>query len=85
MSDLNRACDQLGAGVEQVVKHRYEEGALVLLINYGIKGIKKYRVPVADLAEPDVYVCEGCGREFDTPQGKGAHQRFCDVLVEEEE
>jgi hypothetical protein len=24
-----------------------------------------------------MYECEYCGRKFDSPQGKGAHQRFC--------
>lgn len=84
MSDLKRAAALFEAGEEQVVKHRYEGDSLVLLIDYGIKGTKKYRVPLSDLVEPEQYVCEGCGREFGTPQGKAAHQRFCDALDEEE-
>ena len=53
MSDLKRACDHLGADEEQVVKHRREGDELVLLVDYGIGGIKKYRVPIADLPEPE--------------------------------
>lgn len=84
MSDLKRAAALYDAGEEQVVKHRYEDSHLVVLIDYGTGGIKKYRIPLADLAEPDAYICEGCGREFGTPQGKAAHQRFCNALDEEE-
>lgn len=30
------------------------------------------------IKDEKVFVCDYCGREFDSPQGKAAHTRFCD-------
>ena len=92
MNDLTRACDHLDIGEEQVVKHRYEGITLVLLVNYGIGGVKKYRIPLAELEpepepepEPEQYTCGGCGRSFDSERGLSIHQRYCDALDEPDE
>lgn len=33
--------------------------------------------PKKKISKEKVYVCDYCQREFDTPQGKAAHKRFC--------
>jgi len=40
-----------GVSPEQVEKYRVEDGAVVYLINWGIKGIKKYRVPLSEFGQ----------------------------------
>lgn len=98
MSDLENACNHLEIEAEQVVAHHEEDGQLVLLVNYGIGGVKRHRVPLP-VPEPELepepepeaeepgaegHVCERCGREFDTERGLSTHQRYCDPLGEEE-
>lgn len=42
--------------------------------------------PAADPEpESEVYVCADCGRDFDTERGLSVHQRYCDILPDEEE
>ena len=38
---------------------------------------KDKKKAVKKVSKEKVYVCDYCQREFDTPQGKAAHQRFC--------
>ena len=56
------------------------------LVNKGIArfvGDKAMKKPVKDkmvrnsVSKKKEYECEYCGRVFDSPQAKGAHQRFC--------
>jgi hypothetical protein len=49
--DISAACKTLEIEQDQIVKNRYEGDILVLLVDYGIGGIKKYRLSPADLAE----------------------------------
>ena len=48
---LDLACQYLEIDPAAVVKSREEDGDLVVIANLGIKGTKKFRVPVATLAE----------------------------------
>lgn len=47
------ACERLGVEPEQVVKDRLEGDELVLLVDYGIGGIKKHRLSLALLQESE--------------------------------
>lgn len=47
--DLDYLVETFEVKAGQVVKHRREDGELVALINYGVGGIKKYRLPLADV------------------------------------
>jgi hypothetical protein len=50
MSDyLKRACELLKVDESQVVKHREEGDEYVVLVDYGIAGTKKHRLPLAKL------------------------------------
>ena len=40
-----------GASPEQVEKYRVEDGAVICLINWGIKGTKKYKTPLAEFSQ----------------------------------
>lgn len=99
---LARALQHIGADEGDVLAHRLDEkaGEYVLVLDYGIKGCPKYRVPLAALPElegtpdpapepepePEMYVCDGCGREFDSERGLAMHQsRWCEALQDEEE
>lgn len=46
---INAACDRLRAAPEQIVGSAVVKDELVVLVDYGIGGIKKYRIPLADL------------------------------------
>ena len=48
------ALERLGLSGFPVVKDRVEAEELVLLVDQGIQGTKKYRVPLADLVLPVV-------------------------------
>ena len=54
MSYLGKAIAQLGVEAGQVAKHREEDGAIVVLVDYGIGGTKKYRLSYAELDAPPV-------------------------------
>ena len=52
MNYLERAKDYLGVDGESVINPRIEGADYVLLVDYGIAGCKKYRIPLSKLEEP---------------------------------
>ena len=42
------------------------------------KYIRYGKRPQKEPKQEEIYACEHCDREFDTPQGRSAHMRFCD-------
>lgn len=87
---LARALKLLGADEDDVLKHRLQGDEYIVILDLGIKGCPKYRVPLAQLPElgppvvveetPDdegeihVHVCGYCLREFDSARGLTVHQ-----------
>lgn len=55
MDYLPLACKHLGIDPALVIKSRVDPGLaeFILLADYGIGGVKKYRVPLAHLPEPE--------------------------------
>lgn len=78
MDILSLACNHIGVSPEQVVAHRTYTVAenpgvvtadeVVVLIDYGVSGIKKYRIPLAiltALSEPDIVLSKADGEGED--------------------
>lgn len=99
---LDRALQYIGADRGDVLAHARAGNEYVIVLDLGIKGCPKYRVPLSDLPElepepkpepepeaepepePAVYVCDHCGREFDSARGLAIHLNYCDAIEEEE-
>jgi len=62
-------------------KELVEEGVAKFVGGETKKEVKKPQVDKmvknSKTKDKETYKCE-CGREFDTPQGLGAHKRFCE-------
>ena len=52
MDALLSACRLLGVDPDRVIKFRLEGDEAVVIVDNGIKGCPKYRVPLSDLPEP---------------------------------
>ena len=98
MSDLERACQHLDIDPGRVVKHRNEGDEYVVLANYGIGGVKKHRVPLSRIPEPQpdplddlsYRELQGLAKQFDIPANQSAVAirealASVDVAVDEEE
>lgn len=48
----NTIAEYLSAKSQQIVKRRDVDGGVVVLVDWGIGGIKKYTIPYADLTKP---------------------------------
>jgi len=55
MDELTLACEKLGVDPALVVKSRADflTGEYFVLVDYGIGGVKKYSVLLADLQQPE--------------------------------
>ena len=51
MSRLTVACEYLGVSPADVVKSRVEGDDFILIVNLGIKGVPKYRIPLSELGD----------------------------------
>ena len=47
-------CQYLGCEAEQIKGLRETADAVVVVVDYGIKGGKKYTIPLTDLPEPQI-------------------------------
>jgi len=54
MDYLSQACAALGVDPQRVAGHKVYETEIVLLVDNGIKGTHKHRVPLSELQQPDV-------------------------------
>ena len=50
---LRRACEYLGIEPSEAINPRIEDGAYVLIVDKGIDGSPKYRIPLSELDEPE--------------------------------
>ncbi len=51
---LERACEYLGVDKGDVVKHRAEGADYIVIVDKGIAGTPKYRVPLSQLASLEI-------------------------------
>jgi hypothetical protein len=49
---LGAACKKLGVNIAQIAGSAVDKDELVVLVNYGIGGIKKYRIPLVEIMPP---------------------------------
>jgi hypothetical protein len=94
MSILDRTLAHIGETGTPVLAWAQVDGEVVVVLDKGIQGCPKYRVPLSLIPEPapepgpepegDEYVCAGCGRVFDTERGVLTHARYCTAGDEEE-
>lgn len=82
---LSRAASLRDFDPDDALSHAVRGDEFHVVVNRGIEGCPKYRIPLADLAELETHTCSGCGREFDSERGLTTHRRYCDEAADEEE
>jgi hypothetical protein len=92
MNDLlDRALAHVGEAGTPVLGWSVRDGEVVMVLDKGIKGCPKYRVPLSLLPEPaaepepEAYWCAACGREFGSLAALVTHGRFCAAAEGDEE
>lgn len=50
---LDRAIEYLGVDKGSVIKHRVQGDDYIVIVDKGIKGCPKYRIPLSQLQEPE--------------------------------
>jgi hypothetical protein len=51
---LGSACKYLGVDKGSVIKHRQEDDVYIVIVDKGIEGCPKYRIPLSKLVEPAI-------------------------------